>query len=403
MKKVLLPISIITIAAGVCAAMNMAKPSPLKTESPNVAVAVKTVVPQSTDIRFQVTTQGTVSPRTRTSLISEVAGTVLGVSPKFVVGGIFKRDEVLLWIDPTDYEVALQQAKAKLISMKAHLALEEAKATQARKEWAQTGLTPERAPVLALRTPYLDEARANVLHAEAELKQAQRKLERTKIRAPYDGMVSEKSVDVGQYVSVAGPLGTTFAIDTAEVRLPLTDSDLALLGTPFAAASLAAQRLPTEVTLTAEVGGQETHWTAVLVRSEGVVEEHNRARYVVAEVSDPYGLATDHASPPLLIGSFVTATIAGQRADHVYPVPRNAIREGNKIAVVDSDRRLRLKPVDIVYSDDRFSYVKRGLPADAEVITSALGLPIEGMLVNPVMTASPSDEVVAMQAEGKQP
>ena len=89
-----------------------------------------------------------------------------------------------------------------------------------------TGRPAEEAPLLALREPYIEEAQARLLQAEAEVKQAQIKLERTKIRASYAGMVSAKSVDIGQYVSVGTNLGETFAIDFAEVRLPLTKRDL---------------------------------------------------------------------------------------------------------------------------------------------------------------------------------
>jgi len=224
-----LPVAIIGAAVVISIAMNLLKPPPLKAESPDTALVVKTQLLQAADANLSVQSQGTVLPRTRTLLTSEVSGTVLQVSPQFVVGGTFKAGDLLLQIDPTDYKVALQRAKANLISMNAQLTFERARATQAEKEWAMTGRPAEEAPLLALRKPYLEEARANVLQAEAEVTQAQLKLERTAIRVPYTGMVSTKAVDIGQYVSVGTNLGETFAIDFAEVRLPLTKRDLSMM------------------------------------------------------------------------------------------------------------------------------------------------------------------------------
>ena len=103
--------------------------------------------------------------------------------------------------------MALQRAKAQLISRTALLEFEKARTAQAKKEWQMTGRPESEAPILALREPYLAEAQANILHAKAEVKQAKLKLKRATIRAPYAGMVSMKSVDIGQYVTTGSPLG----------------------------------------------------------------------------------------------------------------------------------------------------------------------------------------------------
>jgi multidrug efflux system membrane fusion protein len=230
-----------------------------------------------------------------------------------------------------------------------------------------------------LRGPYLAEARANVLQAEAEVKQAQQKLRRTTIRAPYAGIVSAKSVDVGQYVTVGTPLGKTFAIDFVEVRLPLTDKDLSMMaGIGFFSAATA----PT-VMLSATVGGVQVQWSGALVRSEGVVNELNRSRYVVVQVEDPYGVGSSLSSPPLLVGTFVRAVLAGKKLNNVFKVPRHAMLEGSKVALVDTQSRLRLTPVESSFGNDEFYFVSAGVKEGDELIVSALGIPIDGMKVNP--------------------
>ena len=380
MKKILLPFAIIAAAVVLSTLMFSLKPAPEKLESPEIAVAVETLVLEKTATRLLVQSQGTVQPRTRTALISEVSGAILKVSPQFVVGGVFKKGDLLMQLDPTDYQVALQRAEARLISMNAQLSFEQARSAQAEKEWAMTGRSSTEAPLLALRKPYLAEAQANVLQAEAEVKQAQKKLDKTTIRAPYAGMVSEKSADIGQFVTLGSRLGEIFAIDYAEVRLPMTKRDLAKLDI---AAIADPQSKPT-VSLKASVGGAEVEWKALLVRSEGVVDQRNRAQYLVAQVDDPYNILQRTDKPALLMGSFVRAAIAGKKLDKIFAVPRHALLEGDNIATVDADNRLRLKKVEKVFGDDQFYYISNGLEDGVEIIVSAVGIAIDGMRVNPV-------------------
>ena len=375
MKKYV-PLLLVLGAIAVTVIMFLSQPAPVKAAAPEAALAVKTQILKSTSVTLEVESQGTVQPRTRTTLISEVSGAVLEVSEQFIVGGTFGAGDVLLSLDPTDYEVALQRAEAQLISANARLELEKARAIQAAKEWQMTGRPQSEAPILALRKPYLAEAEANILQSKAEVKRAKLKLEKTKIRAPYAGMVASKGADVGQYVTTGSRLGETFAIDFVEVRLPLTERDLARMD------ALTFKGIPSEsmVTLSGSVNGKQREWLAELVRSEGVVNEINRSQYLVARMSDPYGISGsgDSVSPPLLVGTFVPAKLKGKVLEDVFELPRSALLQGSKVATVDSQTRMNIRAVDVIFSDDSFYYVT-GLNDGVQVITSALGTPIEGL------------------------
>jgi RND family efflux transporter MFP subunit len=396
LKRKLLPVAIIGAAVVISIAMNLLKPPPLKAESPDTAVAVKTKILQRTQAKLLVESQGTVVPRTVTSLTSEVSGTVLKVSPHFVVGGFFKAGDLLLQLDPTDYEVALQRANANLISMNAQLTFEQARAVQAEKEWGMTGRPAEEAPLLALRKPYLEEARANVLQAEAEVKQARLKLQRATIRAPYTGMVAAKSVDIGQYVTIGTTLGETFAIDFAEVRLPLTKKDLSMMNS----FSMADKDTHLEITLRGSIDETITEWKADLVRTEGVIDQANRALYIVAQIDDPYRRlkSPEVTGKPLLMGTFVSAIIGGKTIDNAFAIPRSALLQGNKVALVDDELRLRLRAIEPIFADSDFYYVSQGLEESDEIIVSAVGVPIDGMKVSPEKSPS-SESAVIKQGE----
>lgn len=369
--------------------MNVLKPDTDKAAEPQAAIAVKAEFVTVAQLAMRVESQGTVQPRTRTTLVSEVSGTVLEVADAFVVGGIFKAGDMLLKLDSTDYEVTLQRAQAALISAEAMLELEKARSVQAEKEWAMTGRPKSEAPQLALRRPYLLEAKANLLRAQAEVKQAQIKLDKTVIKAPYEGMLSQKSADVGQFVTIGSRIGETFAIDYIEVRLPLTETDLRMME----GLSSPAQLSNKTVLLSGTVDGVNSSWTAAVERSEGVVDELNRSQYIVARVADPYGLtAAGEPMVPLRVGTFVKASIEGKVLNNIIKIPRSSLLEGSRVGLVAADNLLQIVPVTVASGDDRHYYISAGLNNGDQVVTSALGTPIEGLKLRVKNNVSASAE-----------
>lgn len=382
MKTKLLPLIVIIVAFVIAGLMSLTKPDSLELESPNREVAVKTAVIQKSQVQLKVKSQGTVQPLTKTMLVSEVSGIVMALAPQFEVGGTFAKGDVLIKLDPADYQVAKQRADAQLQSAKAQLLSEQARSTQAKKEWEMTGRPLSEAPVLALRSPFLAEAQSRLLQAQAEVKQAELKLQRTVIRAPYAGMISATMVDVGQYVTIGARLGETFAIDFAEIRLPMTDKDLSKLGWNATSADQSIFN-KNMVQLKSTVNGEIVTWQAILVRSEGTIEQSSRVQYLVAQVADPYNIKGVANRPRLLIGSFVEAMVSGKMIDDVYTLPRHALRSNNRVATVDSDQRLKLLAVDYTYEDQANYYVNAGLEGQVEVVTSGMGIMVDGMKLKP--------------------
>lgn len=362
--------------------MSAFKPNSLELESPDREVAVTTELINQSNVELQVSSQGTVEPRTSTTLVSEVSGAVLEVASQFEVGGTFKKGDILIRLDAADYKVAKQRAEAQLKSAKAQLLTEQARSIQAKKEWQMTGRPIEDAPILALRTPFLAEAEARLLQAQAEVAQAELKIQRTVIRAPYAGMVSATHVDMGQYVTIGTRLGSIFAIDYAEIRLPMTDKQMSKLS--LAKSAIKNQPFTeAKVELKAMVNGQQVSWPAVLVRSEGTIEQSSRAQYLVAQIDDPYHLNNQQNSQPLLMGTFVEATVTGKIIKDVYALPRYALRSNQRIATVTAEKRLKMITVDYSYEDRNYYYLTSDLEGQVEVVTSGMGIMVDGMKVKP--------------------
>jgi len=226
----------------------------------------------------------------------------------------------------------------------------------------------------------LASAAAALASAQAELVSARRNLERTNIRLPYAGMVLSKDADLGQFVSPGTVLGVAFATDLAEVRLPLTDQDLAFVDMPDASAvSATGSGSGPAVSLTAIQKGKISNWNAQIVRSEGVVDERSRVTYAVAQIDDPYQLEAD--GTPLPIGTFVSARIDGAANVDVIRIPRTALRGADQVLVVDNEYTIQIRTVDILRADNQYAYVRGGVTAGERITTTAIEAPTNGMSV----------------------
>ncbi len=364
MQRLLVGAAILAAAAGI--AFGLAKglrQEPPKREIDDRALLVDVLALETMSAQLAVRSQGTVLPRTQTILGAEVGGTIVEISPKFIPGGVFRAGEVLLRIDATDYRVAVRQAEALVKQRKIEF----------------DGAAKLRQQGYRAEAEYASAAAA-LASAEAELVRAQRNLERTEIRLPYEGMVLSKEADLGQFVSPGARLGVTFATDYAEVRLPLTDQDLAFVDLPEATeiAETGAAQGPV-VTLSATRMGKPAEWEARIVRSEGVVDEKSRVTYAVARIDDPYRLHRE--GTPLPVGTFVTADIAGRAMDDVIRVPRSALRAASQLLIVDDGNRIRIRDVDVIRADARYAYIGGGVEAGERIAVSAIETPLNGMYV----------------------
>jgi RND family efflux transporter MFP subunit len=392
---VLLPVVVLALSAfGAAVLINSRADVPH--QQPEAAVpTVRVIEAVAQDVRITVRTQGTVQPRRQVTLVPQVSGRIVEVSPSFAVGGFFEADEMLVRIDPRDYDIAIVRAEAQLAEAQSRLRQEEAAAEQARREWAELGrgeLTG-----LAAREPQVLEARARLAAAEADLSGARLNRERTELRAPFAGRVREKIVDLGQYIAPGVTLATLYSVDYAEVRLPLSDEDVRFLDLPlsFRGEEELLQHEPV-VTLKARFAGREHEWIGQIVRTEGTIDAGSRMLYAVAQVENPYGReATAADRPPLKVGMFVQAEIEGRATGQSVILPRETIRGAGEVLVVDQDNRLRIRPVELLRSDRERAIVASGVQPGERVCVSLVETVVEGMKVNPI-TDGPAPQGVGM-------
>ena len=346
--------------------------------------SVEVRIAEATRHTYRIQSQGTALPRTSIRLVSEVSGKVVSVEVSFDAGQVFAKDDVLLKIDSRDYELALAQAKSQVAQAELRLQMEINEADVVRREWR---LLNQGEPTgLQAREPQLAHARAALEAARATEEAAKRNLDRCIIRAPFAGMVARAGVRPGQFAALAAPLGELFATDIAEVRLPLVTSDLSFIDLPASGAKVVLGQAP-KVTLSAQAGDRRMKWLGHIVRSEETVDPMNRMVYVVAQITDPYGLASGNAAP-LRSGTFVRASIEGRTQENVIVLPRQALRGKDRVWVIENGKtrsnrmRLLFRKVKVSFADSEHAVIAEGLKSGELVGVSLIPGVIDGMEVN---------------------
>lgn len=363
MFKRLLPL-LILLVLGVFGALILGNPPQMdqtgQINAPRLAVRTQTMHPVDYQVRLQ--SYGTVAPRTQSMLVAQVTGQIVGVQPSFRPGGVFSAADELLTIDPRDYQAQVKIAEGALMEAIQAQAQEAARAEQAQIDWQRLG-GGEAPSDLVLRRPQLQAAEARVTSARAALAQTQLNLERTVVRAPFDGRVLHQLVDVGQVVNNGAQLAEIYATDYVEIRLPLRNSDLSFVDLPESGSKQRPQ-----VRIRSELGGVQT-WTGAIVRTEGAIDRSSRQLHVVAQVNDPFGLADQDGGRPLKIGEYVTAEIAGRKLPNSIVAPSGAIHQ-NAYAYVVEAGLLQRRAVQVAWQNGVDALIASGLaPGDALVVT----------------------------------
>lgn len=380
-KNNLRPLLILGAAVLVIFALSALQRTPEEKPHQNIAPLVRVVPATPSPYRFSVRANGEVSPRTESDLIPQVAGEIVEMSPALVAGGFFEEGDLLARIDAADYRVDREAARAQVARAKSEY-------RRADKELKRQGRLAEGSVASESRIDDAENAyhiaEASHREAEARLERADRDLSRTEIRAPYRGRVRSETVDLGQFVNRGNTIARIYAVDFAEVRLPIPDRELAFLDIPLVPGALRenteAAYYGARVRLRAEFAGGVHEWEGHLVRSEAELDPRSRMIHLVARVEDPFGLQTERTAP-LAIGLFVEAEIEGRAIPTAFLLPRDALRPGEQVYVIDDEGRVRFRKIELLRTERDQIVVASGLNAGERVCTSALDAAIDGMIV----------------------
>jgi len=337
-------------------------------------VTVTSIQPQ--DIMYEFTAMGTVTSAQEISLSSRVSGEVIDVSPEMEPGGYVKTGDHLASIDPTDYEIAILQLQSDLAKVTSDLNLEMGSQRIATKELEILG--QEVSPTekkLMLREPQLGIAKAAVANAEAKLKRARIDLARTKITAPFNGVILAKKIDLGSYVSPTTPIAQLAGTDQFWVKVRLPVEQLQWLNIPTT-----TSRSGSSARIFSQERESETRYRdGRVIRLAASLEAEGRMAELYVSVDDPLCLTPENDNTPqLLLGAFVRVSFNGRKLKNVFAIDRNHLHENDTIWLLSGESTLEVKTVDIIARTKEYIYTTTTLGTSPRLITSQVPSPTDG-------------------------
>ncbi len=353
--------------------------------------------------RVSVPAMGIVKAEREVTIQPEVGGVVVDQLDSLVDGGLVKRGDPLIKIDARDYATQLEITQAELAQAQLQIREENIQRQVAEAEWrdAPSDIDAD-ARAYVYREPHLEAAEARMSSAQSRIKKAKRDKSKTTLFAPFDGVVLTEHVDVGQLVGPASPVARIAGVDRFWIVASIPVSQLPFLEIPGinivdTKGSTADVHAPGEA--------DPVERTAYVLRLLPAVEERGRMAQVVVAVEDPLGLSLPPADrpPPLLVGTYVELTISGRTLDDVIELPRKALRDGDKVWVVDADQRLRSRDLDILWRERGRVLVRGGLTTGDRVVTTKLPMATEGMKVEIATDDDHTDAVASAEDASETP
>lgn len=385
----------VIIVIGIVVARQLIKTKPRVTKSPaERTVPLVTAVPlQSQSQTVRITAMGSVIPSREIVLKTPVGGEIVSLEENFTPGGILREGAALLQIDPRDYELALQQKERTLSDAGYASKLEQGRQDVAQREWdllyGENG-GKEAESDLALRKPHLEKVQADIKAAKADLELAKLNLSRTRVTAPFNGLVLNKYVDKGAFVAPQEKLADLVGTDEYWVQVSLPPDRLQWLKIPDA----------TDKTGSAvKVFYRQDTREGQVVRLLGDLTKEGRMARLLVSIRDPLGLSSvDRDVEPLILGEYVRVEIEGEELHEVFQIPRTALRNDREIWITDGEGKLAILPVEIVWRDEMQVLVRDGLQSGDLLIVSNLAVPVDGMAVRVDQGAGSGSEAVLPQA-----
>lgn len=375
LKGKIAPVLILVTGVLLLVAMSMSKGKPERSGANVTTPLVRGESFTAATETLIVHGMGTVMPALRVNVVPQVPGKIIHTSKHMENGGVFVKGELLFQIDPREYELRLASAKSVLAMQQMNFKMEEEHARIAQDEWdayvADHPDAPE-ASDLTLRGPQRELAQANLAAAEASVGLAELALARTELRAPFNGRVQQKNVDVGQVVGPGSVMAILYGTDKARITVPVKKED-----TEWLNLSGRSKRKKSPATVAVVFGEQTYTWLGKLVGDEASLDARSRMVNLIVEVRRPY--AKRHKRP-LQTGLFAEVSIKGKIINDMYRIPRTLLQDGDKVYIA-VDNTLKIQQVHVMRLQGKDALIDAGLTDDDILIATRLELPVNGMAI----------------------
>ena len=382
--KILIPVLIILLALLIARTIIQSTKKPVKARPARTAYSVEVISLKAGQQPVNLQATGTVSPALDLTLRARVAGEIIEVAPEFVDGGSFQKGEMILKIDPVDYELALEQKKAALAEAEYLLQLEKGQGDIAAREWELLGSDDDSVEDrdLALRVPHLKYRTAKLEAAKAELANAQLDLKRTSVVAPFNAVIAERKADLGAQVTLQDTLGMLAGSDQYYVRASIPLNQLRWIKCDPVNGSMATIKRNTGDVRLGRV-----------IRIENAIEEMGRMARVLIAVDNPL-----EGENPMFLNEYVRVSIAGTAVENAYHIPRSALHDDRLVWIATPEGTLEIREVSVSWRDAENVLINEGIKDGERLILTNLSTPINGMKLR--VAGDPQPEMKGPSADG---
>ncbi len=374
--RALLPVALLCAALGVAAAIVSTAPETQRTTEERLAPLLEVIPVAHQSLARIIEAHGSVMPARDVTISPEVSGPIVEVHAALQPGGIIKEGEVLLRINPEEYELALARAESALAETQAALEVERGRQLVAEREWELFGKElPQAADgqALALREPQLKQAEARIASAKSGVDQAKLDLKRTTILAPFDAIVLTEFVDVGQLVSPGDSIATLAGTDAFWIQVSVPRARLGALLEGIASGH-------SDVRVYSGISEGEEPIPAAVLRHLGQVDAEGRMAQVLLQVEDPLALEEEHVGrEPLPLNSYVRTEVDAGTLDGVVTIPRRALRENGQVWVADKENRFQMREADVIWSQGEELALRDTFEAGDQLVVSPVADLVPGM------------------------
>lgn len=402
-----LPVGVIALALASYNYMKATKPVASKRPVQETVFTVRSIPVDFASHQPYLTLYGNTVAGRELEIRSLVAGQVMKTGPQLKSGGQVAAGDMLVEIDPFDYRVAiseaaaqLAEAKAKLVETEASLAVEEGnlKSVQSQLELARRDL--ERAQPLAQRGAVSertlddrrlvslqrqqavtqsqnnlkvwqarrDQHKATIMRLETTLERAKRRLEETKLRAPFNAFVSDVGAQVGRMLSVNDRVAVLIDRDRIDARFSLTDGQFGRL------AGGENGLIGRAVEVRWNAGREPLVYNATIERIDGRVAAESGGVQIYARITDP------RRPVALRPGVFVEVRLPDTTFDRVAKVPSEAVYDGKSVYVIVAGR-LQRRSISVIGTSDKDLLIEGNIAQGERVLATRLSRPGDGVRV----------------------
>ena len=352
---------------------------------PRPITLVETIDLQAFNAPLPIRGEGFIQPFRIASLASQVGGQVIKLHPAITERGVFKQGDVLVRLDDSAERASLTQTAANIEGLRAKLDLNAI--LLKRTEALRVSGTTSQAALDQVRGQRAELA-ASLNSLQAAKKSAKIYIDRKIVKAPFDGAVLSKSVEIGSVVNGGQSIAEIFTQDRMEINVPVREADAALIPGLFSGAAPTA-------TITVEFAGKTFVWTGRVSRVAPNLDVRTRTLTVTVELDDVAatgaqgGETLASGAPPAMINSFAKVVIQGIRPNSTYPIPSTALRGGKNLWLFDPSNIngsvLRIIKAELMHVDGETSYVRvKKLPEKSRLVTTALSTAQDGMRLRDV-------------------